>query len=72
MLPTLVLMFVGALVSGWLPFVMRVRESHLQTMSALGGGLLIGSALAVIVPEGFHAYAEVRRHRHLPPPLPAR
>lgn len=57
---TLFLMFTGALVCGALPYFMRVRETHLQAVAALGAGLLIGSALAVIVPEGFHAFAEVR------------
>lgn len=56
---TLALMFGGALLAGCAPFFMRVRESHLQTVAALGAGLLIGSALAVIVPEGFHAFAHV-------------
>ena len=59
LLGTLALMFVGALLCGAAPFFLRVRESHLQTLAALGAGLLIGSALAVIVPEGFHAFAEV-------------
>jgi zinc transporter 9 len=68
MLSTLLLMFFGALISGCLPYFMRVKESHLQTVAALGGGLLIGSALAVIVPEGFHAFARVRL---LPACLPA-
>lgn len=58
---TLLLMFVGALLCGAAPFFLRIRESHLQTLAALGAGLLIGSALAVIIPEGFHAFAEVRR-----------
>lgn len=57
---TLLLMFVGALLCGAAPFFLRIRESHLQTLAALGAGLLIGSALAVIIPEGFHAFAEVR------------
>lgn len=56
---TLLLMFVGALLCGAAPFFLRIRETHLQTLAALGAGLLIGSALAVIVPEGFHAFAEV-------------
>lgn len=56
---TLALMFGGALLAGCAPFFIRVREAHLQTVAALGAGLLIGSALAVIVPEGFHAFAHV-------------
>lgn len=60
LLGTLLLMFAGALLCGAAPFFLRIRELHLQTLAALGAGLLIGSALAVIVPEGFHAFAEVR------------
>ena len=72
---TLVLMFVGALVCGALPYAVRVRETHLQAVAALGAGLLIGSALAVIIPEGFHAFAQARARRtgtvqRLPPPPP--
>ncbi|PRW58355.1 zinc transporter ZIP9 isoform X1 isoform B [Chlorella sorokiniana] len=61
---TLLLMFVGALLCGAAPFFLRIRESHLQTLAALGAGLLIGSALAVIIPEGFHAFAEASHHSH--------
>ncbi|KAL4437122.1 hypothetical protein ABPG75_004261 [Micractinium tetrahymenae] len=61
---TLALMFGGALLAGCAPFFMHVRESHLQTVAALGAGLLIGSALAVIVPEGFHAFAHAAVHTH--------
>ena len=32
-----------------------------RTVAALGGGLLIGTSLAVVIPEGFHALAEVRQ-----------
>lgn len=57
---TLILMFFGALGAGYIPYFVSVRESRLQLMSALGGGLLLGSALAVVIPEGFHAFHEVR------------
>lgn len=59
MATTLALMFGGALAAGAAPFFMRVRESQLAAVAALGAGLLIGSALAVIIPEGFHAFAGV-------------
>lgn len=61
---TLALMFGGALLAGAAPFFFRVRESSLQALAALGAGLLIGSALAVIIPEGFHAFAQVSGHAY--------
>lgn len=67
LLTTLALMFFGALACGCAPFFLRVKDTHLQTVAALGAGLMIGSALAVIIPEGFHAFAEVRRRRRHPP-----
>lgn len=59
LLATLLLMFFGALGAGYIPYYIKVKESKLQLISALGGGLLLGSALAVVIPEGFHAFNEV-------------
>lgn len=39
--------------------MIKVNEAQLKTVAALGGGLLIGTSLAVVIPEGFHALAEV-------------
>lgn len=64
LLTTLALMFFGALACGCAPFFLRVKDTHLQTVAALGAGLMIGSALAVIIPEGFHAFAEAGSHAH--------
>jgi len=61
LLATLFLMFFGALGAGYIPYYITVRESKLQLISALGGGLLLGSALAVVIPEGFHAFNDVCR-----------
>ena len=55
----LAFMFFGSLAAGVLPFLVKAKEHHLNTVASLGGGLLIGTVLAVIVPEGFNAYAEV-------------
>ncbi|KAL4548184.1 hypothetical protein Ndes2526B_g07376 [Nannochloris sp. 'desiccata'] len=52
-------MFFGALGAGYIPYYITVRESKLQLISALGGGLLLGSALAVVIPEGFHAFNDI-------------
>ncbi len=34
----------------------QISERQLAMASALGAGLLVGTALAVIIPEGFHAF----------------
>ncbi len=38
-----------------------MSESHLQTISAVGAGLLIGTALGVILPEGSEAFGTARQ-----------
>lgn len=55
---SLFVMFTGALLAGALPWFIKVKDSQLKTVAALGGGLLIGTSLAVVIPEGFHALAE--------------
>lgn len=36
--------------------LLQISEGKLAVMGALGAGLLVGTALSVIVPEGFHAF----------------
>ena len=55
---TLCLMFFGAYGASYVPFAIDVPEDRVNLLSCLGGGLMIGSALAMIVPEGFHAFGE--------------
>ncbi|KAG8039735.1 hypothetical protein G9C98_000464 [Cotesia typhae] len=50
-----VVMLVGSYVAGSLPLVMNLSEEKLQLVSVLGAGLLVGTALAVIIPEGIRA-----------------
>lgn len=45
--------------AGSVPFFLRIKEHQMNNLAALGGGLLIGSALAVVIPEGFHSFSEV-------------
>lgn len=47
-----VLMLVGSYLVGSIPLVMPMSEEKLQLVSVLGAGLLVGTALAVIIPEG--------------------
>ncbi|XP_070697458.1 zinc transporter ZIP9 [Pempheris klunzingeri] len=45
-------MFVGCFLLGFLPLLFSLSEKSLQFVSILGAGLLCGTALAVVVPEG--------------------
>ena len=38
------------------PLALQMSESKFSALGALGAGLLTGTALAVILPEGFHAF----------------
>lgn len=49
-------MFIGSLLAGFAPLFLNVSDSQLQTISAVGAGLLIGTALGVILPEGAEAF----------------
>ena len=42
--------------TGLAPLFLTVSESQLQTIAAVGAGLLIGTALGVILPEGSEAF----------------
>ncbi|XP_047097081.1 zinc transporter ZIP9 [Schistocerca piceifrons] len=46
------LMLVGSYIAGSIPLIMPMSEEKLQIVSVLGAGLLVGTALAVIIPEG--------------------
>ena len=48
---SLVMLF-GSYVAGSLPLFMAMSEKNLHLVSVLGAGLLLGVALAVIIPEG--------------------
>ncbi|CAO2586772.1 Zinc transporter ZIP9 [Lemmus lemmus] len=53
-------MLVGCYVAGIIPLAVNFSEERLKLVTVLGAGLLCGTALAVIVPEGVHAlYEEV-------------
>lgn len=40
---------------------MQISEGKLAVMGALGAGLLVGTALSVIIPEGFHAFQSAQQ-----------
>ncbi|XP_062896653.1 zinc transporter ZIP9-B-like [Mobula hypostoma] len=45
-------MFGGSLLLGLIPLVIRLPEAKLKFVTVLGAGLLCGTALAMIIPEG--------------------
>lgn len=47
-----VIMLIGSFLSGSLPLIMTLSEYRLNLVSIFGAGLLVGAALAVIIPEG--------------------
>ncbi|XP_016282652.1 zinc transporter ZIP9 isoform X2 [Monodelphis domestica] len=51
-------MLVGCYVAGIIPLAVNFSEERLKLITVLGAGLLCGTALAVIVPEGVHALYE--------------
>ncbi|XP_073465508.1 zinc transporter ZIP9 [Aquarana catesbeiana] len=58
-------MLVGCYVSGIIPLAVNFSEERLKLVTVLGAGLLCGTALAVIVPEGVHAlYEEALEAKH--------
>ncbi|KAM6917535.1 zinc transporter ZIP9 [Lycodopsis pacificus] len=58
-------MLVGCYVAGTIPLAVNFSEEKLKLITVLGAGLLCGTALAVIIPEGVHAlYAEILEGAH--------
>lgn len=56
-----VVMLVGSYLVGSIPLVMQMSEAKLQLVSVFGAGLLVGTALSVIIPEGIRAlFASVK------------
>ncbi|XP_029316938.1 zinc transporter ZIP9 [Cottoperca gobio] len=51
-------MLVGCYVAGTIPLAVNFSEERLKLITVLGAGLLCGTALAVIIPEGVHALYE--------------
>ncbi|XP_034015699.1 zinc transporter ZIP9 [Thalassophryne amazonica] len=51
-------MLVGCYVAGTIPLAVNLSEEKLKLVTVLGAGLLCGTALAVIIPEGVHALYE--------------
>jgi zinc transporter 9 len=65
-------MLVGSYVSGSIPLMMTLSEKRLRLVTVLGAGLLVGTALSVIIPEGVHALygSQLQDHSDTPQKQP--
>lgn len=50
-----VVMLIGSYLSGSIPLVVTLSEEKLKVLTVFGAGLLVGTALTVIIPEGIRA-----------------
>ncbi|KAL1843796.1 hypothetical protein VTJ49DRAFT_7506 [Mycothermus thermophilus] len=64
---TSVVMAVASFLAGALPLSFTLSPSQLRLITSLGAGLLVGSCLIVILPEGIEALAASTQHTHDPP-----
>uniref|UniRef100_A0A3Q3VSG3 Zinc transporter ZIP9 n=1 Tax=Mola mola TaxID=94237 RepID=A0A3Q3VSG3_MOLML len=59
-----VAMFVGCFLLGFIPLLFRLSEKSLHFVYILGAGLLCGTALAIVIPEGVGLLEESYRGEH--------
>uniref|UniRef100_A0A1B6MDP4 Zinc transporter ZIP9 n=1 Tax=Graphocephala atropunctata TaxID=36148 RepID=A0A1B6MDP4_9HEMI len=60
-----IVMLIGSYFAGSIPLVMSLSEAKLQLVSVFGAGLLVGTALAVIIPEGIRSlFSSGQPHLH--------
>lgn len=65
-------MLVGCYLAGSVPLTISLSEDKLRLITVLGAGLLVGTALAVIIPEGVHTmYTTEHGHAHVKKSLEA-
>ena len=61
-------MFLGAYSAGYIPLAFNFSEAKLRLITIFGAGLLVGTALIVIIPEGVAMHYEgQQRHGSAPP-----
>ncbi|XP_052105210.1 zinc transporter ZIP9-like isoform X1 [Mytilus californianus] len=57
-------MLIGCYMSGLIPLAITFSEEKLKLVTVFGAGLLVGTALAVIIPEGIHAMYSAGEGHH--------
>lgn len=60
-----VVMLIGSYLAGSIPLVVSLSEEKLKVVTVFGAGLLVGTALTVIIPEGIRAlYSDIGGSAH--------
>ncbi|CAJ0954725.1 unnamed protein product, partial [Mesorhabditis belari] len=57
-------MFLGSYLAGSIPLLFTMSESKMRLLSIFGAGLLVGTALSVIIPEGVESLYAVKQDVH--------
>lgn len=57
-------MFFGSYIAGSIPLAFTLSESRVRLLSIFGAGLLVGTALSVIIPEGVESLYESQAELH--------
>ncbi|KAI1423259.1 Zinc/iron permease [Xylaria sp. FL1777] len=68
LLPLTVVMTLASFLAGALPLSMTLSQSQLRLISSIGIGILVGTSLIVIIPEGIEAVADSSIAAHNPTP----
>ncbi|CAD6197643.1 unnamed protein product [Caenorhabditis auriculariae] len=57
-------MFFGSYIAGSIPLMFNLSESRIRMVSIFGAGLLVGTALSVIIPEGVESLYAAQNDAH--------
>lgn len=57
-------MFAGAFLAGYAPLSLSISANRMRLITVFGAGILIGTALNVIIPEGLHMWASASQPSH--------
>lgn len=61
-----IVMLIGSYLAGSIPLVVTLSEEKLKVVTVFGAGLLVGTALTVIIPEGIRAlYSDIVSSNHV-------
>jgi len=55
-------MLAGSFISGMAPLAFSLKRDQINTLNVIGSGLLVGTALSVIIPEGVSALYSQQHH----------
>ncbi|VDK41218.1 unnamed protein product [Taenia asiatica] len=60
-----VLMFIGCYAAGYIPLAFNYSPHNLRLVTIFGAGLLVGAALAIIIPEGVATIYAIQQQLHV-------